>query len=342
MKSTLFLDIVVRKGAAVLKLLSRKNQTLLVRRNAFLILNLCLHVVDSIRRFHLQGDGFASQGLDKNLHSAAKTENKMERRFFLNVIIGESATVLELLAGKDETLLIGRNAFFILNLCLHVVDGIRRFHLQGDSLASQGLDKDLHSTAKTENKVERRFLLDVVVGKSTTVLKLLASKDKTLLVGRNSFFILNLGFHVVDGVGRLNFEGDGFSGQGFDEYLHTATKTKNEMKSGFLLDVVIRKGTTILELLSSKDKTLLIRGDAFFILNLGLHIVDRVGGLDFQGDRFARKGLNKDLHTSTEAKNKMKSRLLLDVIIRQGAAILKLFAREDKALLVGGNTKDDG
>jgi hypothetical protein len=33
-----------------------------------------------------------------------------------------------------------------------------------------------------------------------------------------------------------------------------------------------------------------------------------------------------------EAKNKMKGRLLLDVIVRQSATILKLFAREDKAL----------
>ena len=88
------------------------------------------------------------------------------------------------------------------------------------------------------------------------------------------------------------------------------------MKSRFFLDVVVGEGTTILELLSSEDETLLIRGDAFFVLNLGLHIVDRVGGLDFQGDRLAREGLNKDLHTSTEAKDEVKGRLLLDVVVR--------------------------
>jgi hypothetical protein len=37
MKSALFLDIVIRKGAAVLKLLAGKNKTLPVRRNAFFI-----------------------------------------------------------------------------------------------------------------------------------------------------------------------------------------------------------------------------------------------------------------------------------------------------------------
>jgi hypothetical protein len=72
-----------------------------------------------------------------------------------------------------------------------------------------------------------------------------------------------------------------------------------------------------------------IRGDTFFVLNLCFHIVDCVRGLDFQGNCFARKGLNEDLLTSTEAKDKMKGRLLLDVVIRQGTAIFKLFACED-------------
>ena len=34
----------------------------------------------------------------------------MERRFLLNVVIGERTCILELVAGKDETLLIGRDA----------------------------------------------------------------------------------------------------------------------------------------------------------------------------------------------------------------------------------------
>ena len=94
------------------------------------------------------------------------------------------------------------------------------------------------------------------------------------------------------------------------------------MKGRFLLDVVVGKGTTILELLSSEDEMLLIRGDAFYILILSLHIVNSVRGLDFQGDRFARKSLNKDLRTSTEAKDKMKGGLLLNVIVRQGTTVL--------------------
>ena len=114
------------------------------------------------------------------------------------------------------------------------------------------------------------------------------------------------------------------------------------MEGGFFLNVIIRKGATVLELFPGKDKALLVGRNALFILNLSLHIVDRVRGLDFQCDCFARKGLDKDLHTSTEAEDEMKGGLLLDVIIRQGATVLQLFAGEDKALLVGRNTSGNG
>ena len=68
--------------------------------------------------------------------------------------------------------------------------------------------------------MECRFLLDVVVGKSSAILELLSSKDESLLIGRDSFLILDLRFHIVDGVGRLNLEGDGLPREGLDKDLH--------------------------------------------------------------------------------------------------------------------------
>jgi hypothetical protein len=38
------------------------------------------------------------------------------------------------------------------------------------------------------------------------------------------------------------------------------------VKGGLLLDVVVGEGTTIFELLASKDEVLLIRGDSFLVL----------------------------------------------------------------------------
>jgi hypothetical protein len=40
--------------------------------------------------------------------------------------------------------------------------------------------------------------------------------------------------------------------------LGTTTETQNQMEGGFLLDVVIGEGSSILELFASKDQTLLI------------------------------------------------------------------------------------
>ena len=116
--------------------------------------------------------------------------------------------------------------------------------------------------------------------------------------------------------------------------VNSSAKTENQVKGGLLLDVVIRESTAVLELLSSKNQTLLIRGDSFLILDLGLYIIDGVRRLDLKGDGLAGEGLDEDLHTTTEAEDEMEGRLLLDVVIRESAAVLELLASEDEALLI--------
>ena len=77
----------------------------------------------------------------------------------------------------------------------------------------------------------------------------------------------------------------------------TTTKTEDQVKGRFLLDVVITQRTTIFELLTGEDKTLLIRGDTFLILNLLLDIVNGVGTFDLQSDGLASQSLYEDLHS---------------------------------------------
>ena len=48
MESGLLLDVVVGKGATIFELFTSKNQALLIRRDALLILDLALNVVDSV------------------------------------------------------------------------------------------------------------------------------------------------------------------------------------------------------------------------------------------------------------------------------------------------------
>lgn len=59
MEGGLLLDVVIGKGAAILKLLAGENQALLIRRDALLVLNLRLDIVDGIRGLNLEGDGLA-------------------------------------------------------------------------------------------------------------------------------------------------------------------------------------------------------------------------------------------------------------------------------------------
>src|SRR4051812_9169193 len=112
--------------------------------------------------------------------------------------------------------------------------------------------------------------------------------------------------------------------------LLTTTQTKNQVQSGLFLNVVVRKSATVLELLSGENQALLIWWDTLFVLDLRLDVVDGIRGLDFQSDGFAGECFDEDLHTTTEAKDEMKGRLLLDVVVGEGAAILKLLAGEDQ------------
>ncbi|KAM0937083.1 hypothetical protein DsansV1_C26g0195431 [Dioscorea sansibarensis] len=83
------------------------------------------------------------------LVATTEAEHQVESGLLLDVVIsevGKGAAVLQLLAGEDQTLLVRRNALLILDLGLHVVDGVRRLHLKGDRLARQGLHEDLHAS----------------------------------------------------------------------------------------------------------------------------------------------------------------------------------------------------
>merc|ERR1711910_7170 len=141
----------------------------------------------------------------------------MQSRFLLNVVVGEGATVLQLLASKDEALLVWRDALLVLNFGFDVFDRVGSLDLERDRLARQRLDENLHATAKAEDQVQSRLLLDVVVRQCAAILELFAGEDETLLVWRNSLLVLDLCLDVFDGVGSLDLKGDCLPCQSFDE-----------------------------------------------------------------------------------------------------------------------------
>ena len=74
-------------------------------------------------------DGLARQRLDENLHATAQAKHQVERALLLDVVVGQGAPVLELLARKDKTLLIWRDALLVLDLGLDVLNAVRGLDL---------------------------------------------------------------------------------------------------------------------------------------------------------------------------------------------------------------------
>jgi hypothetical protein len=89
------------------------------------------------------------RGLDD---TTTKTQHQMQRALLLNVVVAQGAAILELLASEDETLLIGRDAFLVLDLLLDSLDGVRALHFQSDGLAREGLHENLHDESTPEGR----------------------------------------------------------------------------------------------------------------------------------------------------------------------------------------------
>ena len=64
----------------------------------------------------------------------------------------------------------------------------------------------VNTASETQDQVERRLLLDVIIGKSTAILQLLSRKNQPLLIRRNSFLILDLRLNIVNCVTWLDIE----------------------------------------------------------------------------------------------------------------------------------------
>ena len=79
--------------------------------------------------------------LNQAQHLILPCSSSMNSTHLLDVVVGEGAAILKLLASEDQALLIRGDALLVLDLGLDIVDGVRGLDLEGDGLTRQCLHK---------------------------------------------------------------------------------------------------------------------------------------------------------------------------------------------------------
>ena len=124
--------------------------------------------------------------------------------------------------------------------------------------------------------MERTLLLDIVVTEGATVFELLSGKDQALLIRGNPFLVLDLGFHIIDGIRWFHIESNGLSREGLYEDLRweaeatierqwIAKKTGRRIQSKFCRDHTI---STASRCTSRETKSVDSPAWLFFLLRL--------------------------------------------------------------------------
>ena len=165
----------------------------------------------------------------------------MKSRISPNVVVTQTMAIFQLLLLKDKTLLIWRVSFFVLNFCLHHLNGVCRLRFQVIMFPVNVLTR---ICIKSENQVKSWIFPNLVVTQTTasncfpsniglswsggipslswtfafTILmvsvgstseeatfQLLPVEYKLLLIWRNHFFVLNFCFIYLNGVCRFYF-----------------------------------------------------------------------------------------------------------------------------------------
>lgn len=146
--------MIVRKRPPVLQFDACERQDLLGSRNAFPLLNLCLHFVDGVPRLQLQREGLALQAVDKDVEHSAEPQAQVQALLLLDFVLLQRLFIVHLGAPACELDLLQRKALLRLDLGLELLDRVRQLVVVERGLALVGLDAD--------RELEYPELLDLV------------------------------------------------------------------------------------------------------------------------------------------------------------------------------------
>ena len=98
-------------------------------------------------------------------HTSHEAQHQQKCGFIWNVVIGERAAIFQLLASKDEALLVRWDPFLVLDRCMHVINGVTGLHVQCNGFAREGFDEKQHTSTEVQHQVKGGFLLSVILTK---------------------------------------------------------------------------------------------------------------------------------------------------------------------------------
>ncbi len=97
----------------------------------------------------VRSGGFRNfQQICVDISRTVDTQDKVKGAFFLDIIIRQRMSVLQLFPSENQPLLIGRNPFFLLYLALYVIDRVCQLYLERDGLACERFYKNLHGKSR--------------------------------------------------------------------------------------------------------------------------------------------------------------------------------------------------
>ncbi len=80
-----------------------------------------------------------------------------------------------------------------------------------------------HAAAKAQREIDREHVHDVVESDLLILIaQLLTVVREALLIGRDTFLVLDFGLDIVNNVAGLNIGSDGLAGQRMHKDLHTS------------------------------------------------------------------------------------------------------------------------
>jgi hypothetical protein len=186
----------------------------------------------------------------------------VECAFLLNVVVSHRPPVLQALSREDESLLVTRNTFLVLNLSLDVLNAVSLIGLNSHGLSGKCPHENLHASSQSQHEVQGALLLDVVVGHCPSIFETLSGEDESLFAGWDALLLSNTFLDLGNAVGVLHIDSHGLPSESSHEYLHSSAESEDEVDGAFLLDVIVTQAAFILELLAPEDESLLVHGDA--------------------------------------------------------------------------------